>query len=42
MLNANKMRIMTSKVIILHFQGAIKFTYFSDERMAKWQNFDYS
>ena len=30
---------MTSKFIILHFKGTIMFTYFSDERMAKWQGF---
>ena len=37
MLEANKMSIMMSKFIILHFKGTIMFTQFSDERMAKFQ-----
>ena len=35
MLVVNKMCIMTSKFIILHFKGAKMFTIFSDEGMAK-------
>ena len=35
MLDVNKMSIVTSKFIILHFKGTILFMHFSDERMAK-------
>ena len=42
MLDDNKMGIVTSKFIILQFKDTIKFTHYSDERMAKWQSFGYS
>ena len=42
MSDVNKMRIMKSKFIILHFKGIIMFTHFFYERMAKWQSFGFS
>ena len=33
MLDVNKMCIMTSKFINMHFKSTIMFSYFSDERM---------
>ena len=42
MLDVNKMGIMTSKSIILHFNGTIMLAHFSDERSTKWQRFGYS
>ena len=42
MSDVNKICIMTSKFIILHFKGTIIFAQFSEERMAKWQSFGHS
>ena len=39
MLDVNKMYIMMSKFIILHFKGSIMFTHVSDEIMGKWPSF---